>query len=200
MRADNIGIHETHHAGRHPPPLPDAAVRPPPAHFTVPRLRASPLEKAAYSPPPVIGGHASRATSSKLKTNSQRQSVRRVLAAAMLSSARVGYRLVGSPKTYPFDLFRTDLDVTECYTKSKKTALVASPETGGRALDEPKVKNETNPIRPFVFNKRPKRKPNSTTTENKRPTPIGLASFRRGHASSVRTAIPARRISENVPD
>jgi hypothetical protein len=82
----------------------------------------------------------------------------------------------------------------------EKTALVASPETGGRALDEPKVKNEMNPIRPFVFNKRPKRKPDSTTTENKRPTPIGLASFRRGHASSVRTAIPARRISENIPD
>src|ERR1022692_1197218 len=34
-------------------------------------------------------------------------------------------------------------------------------------------------------NKKTKRKPNSTTTENKRPTPIGLAGFRR-HASSVR--------------
>src|ERR1017187_939282 len=59
----------------------------------------------------------------------------------------------------------------------EKTALVASPETGGRALDEPKVKNEMNPIRPFVFNKRPKRKPDSTTTKNNRPTPMGLASF-----------------------
>src|ERR1039458_9772418 len=44
------------------------------------------------------------------------------------------------------------------------------------------------------------RRLNNPRTENKRPTPIGLASFRRGHASSVRTAIPARRISENIPD
>src|ERR1039457_5741731 len=44
------------------------------------------------------------------------------------------------------------------------------------------------------------RRLNNPRTENKRPTPIGLASFRRGHASSFRTAIPARRISENVPD
>src|ERR1017187_7762727 len=78
MRADNIGIHETHHTGRHPPPLPDA--RSGRRRHTLRRhvcgrhhWERHPTRRRA-----VTGGHASRSPSSKLKTNTQRQSVRRV--------------------------------------------------------------------------------------------------------------------------
>ena len=138
MRVDNIGIHETHHAGRHPPALPDprSGRRRHTLRHHVRRRHCGKRHRIRRRT--VTRRHASRAASYKLKTNTQRQSVWQVPAAAMLSSVRVGYQPAGSLKTYPFDLFRTGLDVTECYTKSKKTALVASPETGGRALDEPK--------------------------------------------------------------
>ncbi len=149
MRADNIGIHETHHAGRHPPPLPDARSGRRRAHFTAPRLRASPLEKAPYSPP--RRHRRSRVSRPLLQTENKHPTPigSPSSAAAMLSSVRVGYRPAGSLKTYPFGLFRTGLMSRNVTRNRKKPLWLHLPKLEGEPWTNTKSKTKRTQFDPL---------------------------------------------------
>jgi len=104
---------------------------------------------ASFSNPVVAGGpraiHTPHSASYDLKTNAQFQSVRRTLAAGMVCSIR--------------DRSLHRRNVTECYKKIKKVWPCYNP--GSSIEAKPKKRNEPNLI--LVFNKYPKRKPNSTS-------------------------------------